>query len=191
MPASLLDEPSGSRWRGARFDFIAADDDARRPAWAFLARGAGCCFPGLASDFACMIRAALALYEATGERVYLEQRWPGSARSTAHYADPDTGGYFLTADDAEPGCCGRMRPATTPRPILTRWRRRTWSGSRLLPATTLGASRPTADRGLSARPGENLFGHVSLLNALDLRLRAAEIVVPVRARARKRSRAPR
>ena len=31
--------------------------------------------------------------------------------------------------------------------------------------------------GILSRAGENLFGHLALLNALDLRLRAAEIVV--------------
>ena len=38
--------------------------------------------PGLASDYAAMIRAALALYEATGERTISTARWCGSAAST-------------------------------------------------------------------------------------------------------------
>ena len=58
-------------------------------------------FPGLASDFAAMIRAALALHEATGERAYLERALAWQRALDAHYADPDTGGYYLTADDAE------------------------------------------------------------------------------------------
>jgi uncharacterized protein YyaL (SSP411 family) len=40
-------------------------------------------FPGLASDFACMIKAALASHEATGERRYLEQALTWQPRSTA------------------------------------------------------------------------------------------------------------
>ncbi len=58
-------------------------------------------FPGLASDFAAMIRAALALYEATGDRAYLDRALAWQTRFDRHYANPDTGGYFLTADDAE------------------------------------------------------------------------------------------
>jgi len=57
-------------------------------------------FPGLASDFAAMIRAALALYEATAERTYLERALTWQRAFDAHYADPDTGGYYLSADDA-------------------------------------------------------------------------------------------
>ena len=47
-----------------------------------------------------MIRAALALYEATGERIYLERAVSWQNAFDAHYADPDTGGYYLSADDA-------------------------------------------------------------------------------------------
>ena len=49
----------------------------------------GCCFPGLASDFAAMIRAALALYEATGELALLERALTWQRALDAHYADPD------------------------------------------------------------------------------------------------------
>ena len=58
-------------------------------------------FPGLASDHAHMVRAALALHEATGERDYLERALTWQAALDRHYANPQTGGYFLTADDAE------------------------------------------------------------------------------------------
>ena len=57
-----------------------------------------------------MIRAALALYEATGERAYLEQALAWQRALDRHYANPDNGGYFLTADDAE-GLV--VRPAAT------------------------------------------------------------------------------
>ncbi len=51
-------------------------------------------------DYANMSRAALLLYEATGEVRFLEtaRRWVGIC--DAHYRDP-RGGYFFTADDAE------------------------------------------------------------------------------------------
>ena len=45
-------------------------------------------FPGLASDFAAMIRAALALYEATGRRGYLEQALTWQHALDRDYANP-------------------------------------------------------------------------------------------------------
>ena len=68
-------------------------------------------FPGLASDFAAMIRAALALYEATGEQSIISiRRSPGSTRSIATTPTRETGTYYLTAADAE-GLV--IRPAST------------------------------------------------------------------------------
>src|SRR6516162_2205761 len=55
--------------------------------------------PGLASDHAGMIRAALALHEATAEHAHLERALAWQATLDRHYANPDNGGYFLTADD--------------------------------------------------------------------------------------------
>src|SRR5207249_11318928 len=66
--------------------------------------------PGLASDHANMIRAALALHEATGEGGYLERALAWQATLDRHYANSDNGGYFLTADDAA-GLV--VRPAAT------------------------------------------------------------------------------
>ena len=58
-------------------------------------------FPGLASDFAAMIRAALALYEATGKQTISTGRSPGSRRSIAITAMPRQAPIILTAADAE------------------------------------------------------------------------------------------
>jgi uncharacterized protein len=134
--------------------------------------------PGLASDFAAMIRAALALYEATAERTYLDRACAWQRALDSHYANPATDGYFLTADDAE-GLIVRPAATTddaTPNPNgLT--------AQNLLRLAVLAGDdrwREQADRlfdGVLARASDNLFSHVSLLNALDLRLRGAEIVV--------------
>src|SRR5258708_6373001 len=56
--------------------------------------------PGLPSDPAAMIRPALALHEATGAHAHLERALAWQATLDRHYANPDNGGYFLTADDA-------------------------------------------------------------------------------------------
>jgi uncharacterized protein len=135
-------------------------------------------FPGLASDFAAMIRAALALYEATGERAFLEQALAWQQAFDAHYADPDTGGYFLSADDASDLL---LRPHSTlddatPNPNAVAAQNLV----RLAVLTGDDAWRAKADRlieGILSAAERNLFGHVALLNALDLRLRGAEIVV--------------
>jgi uncharacterized protein len=135
-------------------------------------------FPGLASDHATMIRAALALHEATGEGAYLERALAWQAALDQHYANPDTGGYFLTADDAE-GLV--VRPNSTadeavPNPNAVAAQNLV----RLAFYTGQDAWRTQADKlfeGLLPIANENLFMHVALLNALDLRLRAAEIVV--------------
>jgi hypothetical protein len=134
-------------------------------------------FPGLASDFAAMIRAALALYEATGERGFLDQALAWQQAFDTHYADADTGGYFWSADDANDLL---LRPHATqddatPNPNAVA------AGNLVRLAVLAGDDkwRAQADRlieGILSAAERNLFGHVALLNALDLRLRGAEIV---------------
>src|ERR1700741_458818 len=67
-------------------------------------------FPGLPPAVANMIKAAVALHETTGDRAFLDQAVAWQRALDRHYANPDTGGYFLTADDAE-GLV--VRPAST------------------------------------------------------------------------------
>jgi uncharacterized protein YyaL (SSP411 family) len=58
-------------------------------------------FPGLLDDYAAMMGAALALYEATGNPDYLARAKAWGERVEADYADAVNGGYFLTAREAE------------------------------------------------------------------------------------------
>ena len=174
---ALLGEPAWIAMAARAFAFIAATmtrGDRLGHSW----RDGRLLFPGLASDFACMIKAALALYEATGERPYLDQALTWQRALDRHYANPDNGGYFLTADDAE-GLV--VRPAATqddatPNPNSV-------AAANLVRLAVLSgddAWRQKADRlieGVLGAAGENLIGHAALLNALDLRLRGAEIVV--------------
>jgi uncharacterized protein YyaL (SSP411 family) len=135
-------------------------------------------YPGLASDFASMVRAALALHEATAERSYLDQARAWQHAFDRHYANPDNGGYFLTADDAEGLVVrpGAHHDDATPNPNGI-------AAQNLVRLAVLAgdeAWREKADRlieGVLGAAGESLIGHASLLNALDLRLRAAEIVI--------------
>jgi uncharacterized protein YyaL (SSP411 family) len=58
-------------------------------------------FPGFSADYAHMIRAAVTLYETSREPAFLADaiRWADAL--DRHHADPD-GGWYQTADDAEP-----------------------------------------------------------------------------------------
>jgi uncharacterized protein YyaL (SSP411 family) len=125
-----------------------------------------------------MIRAALALYEATGQGAYLERALAWQRAFDENYAHPGNGGYYLTASDAE-GLV--VRPASTsddatpnPNSIAAQ------NLVRFAALTGDAKWREQADRlfdGILAGSADHLFQHAALLNALDLRLHAAEIVV--------------
>src|SRR5712692_5080735 len=173
----LLGESSWLELAARAFMFIAAKmthGDRLGHSW----REGRLLFPGLASDHAAMIRAALALYEATGEYDYLERALAWQGTLDRHYANSDTGGYFLTADDAE-GLV--VRPSATSDDAMPNANALAAQNLiRLAVHSGQHAWREQADRlfdGILSRSGDNLFGHLALLNALDLRLRAAEIVV--------------
>ena len=172
----ILDEPSWIEMARRAFDFIAqamTKDNRLGHSW----RDGKLLFPGLASDFAAMIRAALALYEATGERVCLEHALSWQNAFDAHYADPDTGGYYLSADDASDLL---LRPHSTSDDATPNSNAVAAQNLvRLAVLTGQYSWREKADRlieSILSAAERNLFGHVALLNALDLRLRAAEIV---------------
>jgi uncharacterized protein YyaL (SSP411 family) len=134
-------------------------------------------YPGLASDHAAMIKAALALHEATGAPDYLKRAVQWQQALDRHYINAGTGGYYLTADDAE-GLIVRpdsMIDEATPNPngvaaqnlvrlaVLTgddHWRQRT----------------DALFAGLLPGAAQSLYLHASLANALDLRLRAVDVV---------------
>ncbi len=159
------------------FDFIAASmtrGDRLGHSW----REGQLKFPGLASDFAAMIRAALALYEATGRKSYLDQALSWQRALDRDYADSNNGTYYLTAADAE-GLV--IRPASTSDDATPN--HNAVAAQNLIRLATLSGDdqwRDKADRLIGAiAPDavENLYMHMALLNAVDLRLRAAEIVV--------------
>jgi uncharacterized protein YyaL (SSP411 family) len=158
------------------FSFI-ADDMTRGDRLGHSWRAGALLFPGLASDFAGMIRAALSLYEATGERHYLERALAWQRAFDAHYGDPDTHGYYLTADDAGDLI---LRPhATTDDATPNPNALAAQNLVRLAAFAGDDSFRTHADRlmeSILSAAARNLFGHIALLNALDLRLRAAEIV---------------
>ena len=173
----IFEQPAWLEMAKRAFDFIARSmtkGERLGHSW----RQGQLLFPGLASDFAAMIRAALALHEATGDGETLEQALAWQRAFDAHYADPTTSGYYLSADDATDLL---LRPHSTtddatPNPNAV-------AAQNLVRLAVLSGDeqwRQKADRlieGVLSAAASNLFGHVALLNALDLRLRGAEIVV--------------
>jgi uncharacterized protein YyaL (SSP411 family) len=173
----LLDEPSWVGRAARAFGFI-TENLSRGNRLGHAWRADRLVYPGLASDFAAMTRAALSLHEATGDASYLGHaaRWQEALER--HYGDRETGGYFLTADDAE-GLV--VRPHSTLDEAIPNHNGQIAQNLvRLAALTGDHRWRVRADAlldGLLPLAAENLFSHVSALNALDLRLRAAEIVV--------------
>ena len=174
---AMLGEPSWVDMGARAFEFIVRSmtkGDRLGHSW----REGRLLYPGLASDFANMIRAALALYEATGRGTYLEQALVWQRAFDQNYANPGNGGYFLTASDAE-GLV--VRPASTsddatpnPNSIAAQ------NLVRLAALTGDAKWREQADRlfdGVLAGGADALMQHAALLNALGMRLHAAEIVV--------------
>jgi uncharacterized protein YyaL (SSP411 family) len=107
--AAVFDAPEFLDAARAAFAFVAEtlrDGDGRLVhAWRAGRVGAA----GLLDDYAGIARAALALFEATGEPHYLSAatRWAETAQD--RFGDED-GGFFLTARDAADGLIVRPRP---------------------------------------------------------------------------------
>jgi uncharacterized protein len=174
---AMLGEAEWVRLAARAFAFIAKDmtkDDRLGHSW----RAGKLLFPGLASDYAAMIKAAIALHEATGDKKYLDHALTWQAAFDRHYANDHNGGYYLTADDAE-GLV--VRPDSTvddatPNP-------NGMAADNLIRLAILSGDdsfRDKADRliaGVLAEGAENLFGRISILNAVDTRIGGAEIVI--------------
>ena len=172
-----LGEPAWVERAARAFRFIAAAmtrGDRLGHSW----RDGRLLYPGLASDFAAMIRAALALYEATGEPAYLDHALAWQETFDRHYRNETNGGYYLTADDAE-GLV--VRPASTSDDAIPNPNAIAAQNLIRLAALTGDLTwREHADAlfdGVLSAASDNLFSHAALLNALDMRLGLAEIVV--------------
>jgi len=175
--SQMLDDPSWLELASRAFDFVArAMTHSNRLGHSWHAGQLK--FPGLASDCAAMIRAALALYEATGRRDYLDQALAWQHALDRDYADAATGTYYLTAADAE-GLV--VRPASTSDDATPN--HNAVAAQNLIRLAVLAGEdrwRERVDRLIAAvapQAVENLYMHMALLNAIDLRLHAAEIVV--------------
>jgi uncharacterized protein YyaL (SSP411 family) len=173
----IFDEPSWIALASRAFDFIVGTM-MRGDRLGHSFRDGKLKFPGLASDFAAMIRAALALHEATGQKKYLDQALAWQHALDRDYINAERGTYYLTAADAE-GLV--IRPAATTDEATPN--HNAVAAQNLIRLAVLAgddAWREQADRLIGAiapQVAENLYMHMALLNAIDLRLGAAEIVV--------------
>jgi uncharacterized protein len=175
---TLLDEASWLE-KGARaFNFV-SESMTREGRLGHAWRQGRLLLPGLASDYANMIRAGLALHEATGQQIFLKSALAWQQTLDEHYANPHNGGYYLTADYAQ-GLV--VRPHATADDAAPN--ANSIAAQNLIRLAVLAgddALRAKADRlfdgVLSAAAARSLLQHPALLNALDLRLNGAEIVV--------------
>jgi uncharacterized protein YyaL (SSP411 family) len=134
--------------------------------------------PGLASDYAAMAKAALALHSATLDQAWIARAEIYAAACRSHHWDASAPGYFLSADDAEALI---VRPkATTDEATPSATSLMTQNLVRLWRLTGDDTYRADADAILTSSGGAiaaNLFATTGLLNALDLRLGAIDVAI--------------
>jgi uncharacterized protein YyaL (SSP411 family) len=83
------------------FDFVEktlGDGDRLHHSWRAGKRGV----TGFSDDYAHMSNAALALWEATGDKRYLRRAQAWANVLNEHFWDMQNGGYFTSADDSDP-----------------------------------------------------------------------------------------
>jgi uncharacterized protein YyaL (SSP411 family) len=172
---AMLHQPSWLAKAQEAFAFVERHmtrDDRLGHSW----RDGRLLYPGLASDHAAMVKAALALHEATGAPEYLARASQWQRALDRHYIRPDAGGYYLTADDAE-GLI--VRPDSTIDEATPNANGVTAQNLiRLAVLTGDETWRQQADvlfDRLLPTAAQSMYLHASLANALDLRLRAIEV----------------
>lgn len=175
--SSLLDRPEWIELATTAYRFIAESmnrDGRLGHSW----RGGSLIFPGFALDHAAMMRAALALFETTGEPSYLDDAQSWSETLRRDFAVAETGTLAMTSkdgdalvvrpqpvhDDAVPNANGVFVEALV----------------RLAQITGRDEDHRRAEDALAkltAMARSSPFGHTSILNALDLHLRGLTIVI--------------
>ncbi len=135
-------------------------------------------YPGLATDYAALAKACLALHAATLDTAWIARAESLAATLRAHHWDAANPGYFLSADDAE-ALIVRPRSLTD---------EATPSATSLMAATLIRLWRLTGKddyrrdvddliAAASSGVAANLFATTGLLSALDLRLGATDVVI--------------
>ena len=185
--AILFDEPRWMRRAENAFDFCTQDmirEGRLYHSW----RTGILNHTATLDDYACLIKAALSLFELTGNQRRLTVAENFTAILSGHYWDNDFGGYFFTADDAE-ALIVRNKNATdhaTPagNGLMVSNLARLWF------LTGNEEYRERADTLIKTFAGEidhNFFPHAALMNGIEFLQTAAQLVIigppddPVRA----------
>ena len=160
------------------FEFLTAEPINRSGRLCHSYREGKMVYPGLATDYANLALAALALYRATFETKYITFAEAITQSARTHHWDAQRPGYFLPADDAEAliirprSDIDEATPSATS--VMAAVLVRLWR------LTGKDTYRTDADAILQAAAGDiptNLFAYAGLLTALDLRLGAIDIVI--------------
>ncbi len=130
-------------------------------------------FPGVATDYANMIRAALDLFGLTGEGTYVEHAETWFATALRRHYDAGSGAYNLLADDAPPLIAIPLSIADEATPAATG----TMAGNAATLFTLTGGAlyRDHAEEVLGHLPSRveiDVVGSASLQSAFDTLLRA-------------------
>ncbi|MCI0598402.1 MAG: thioredoxin domain-containing protein [Beijerinckiaceae bacterium] len=186
--ATLFSQPEWTGIASRAYDFVASamqfTDNAGKRRLAHSFRAGVLVKPGLALDHAAMIRAALALHEARNllpargqSRDYLADAITWAESLEVFHKDPRSGRLNMAASDAS-DVIVRLAPTAddaipNAHPV--------YLSALVKLAGLTGDPRwlARADElfeALSASTRANLLGHAGILNALDFRLRAREIV---------------
>jgi len=185
--AILFDEPRWMRRAENAFDFCTQDmirEGRLYHSW----RTGILNHTATLDDYACLIKAALSLFELTGNQRRLTVAENFTALLSGHYWANDFGGYFFTADDAE-ALIVRNKNATdhaTPagNGLMVSNLARLWF------LTGNEEYRERADTLIKTFAGEidhNFFPHAALMNGIEFLQTAAQLVIigppddPVRA----------
>ncbi len=177
LASAVFDRPEWLARAAEAFRFVTRDmahDGRLAHAW----RDGRSTFPGLATDYAAAIKAALALHAATLDDGYLDDARSHAAALRNHHWDGTVPGYFLSADDAEALIIRPKSTADEATPSATSLMAANLI--RLWHLTGDDDFRRDADDILAANAGavaNNLFSTTGLLNALDLRLGAVEVAI--------------
>ncbi len=103
LAGAILDRPEWIGLAAGAFDFVldemTLDKESGGNRLLHSWREGRAAHPATAEDYASLIRAALTLFEATGEARYLAQARRWTETIDRHFLDAADGGYFLAADD--------------------------------------------------------------------------------------------
>jgi uncharacterized protein YyaL (SSP411 family) len=133
---------------------------------------------GCLEDYAAMMRAAIALHEATADRQYLSHAESWAETLDRHFWDPLDGGYFTTADDVRDVIVRTKLASDNATPAGNGMAAMTIA--RLYYLTGRDTYRDRAESTIAAFSGQlqqNAFSLATLLSAADFLEHAVQLVV--------------